>query len=50
VLKVGRPGFDFLAESGQNTLKFGIHSMGVGNGEQGGAVAPLDFHRMVLIK
>jgi len=26
VLKVGRPGFDSLAESAQKTLKVGIHS------------------------
>jgi len=46
VLKIGRPGFDSLAESGQKTLKvIGIHSMGVGSGGQRGAVAPLDFHR-----
>jgi len=45
VLKVGRLGFDSLAESGQQTLKVGIHSMGVGSEGQGGAVASLDFHR-----
>jgi len=28
LLKVDRPGFDFLAESGQKTLKVGIHSQG----------------------
>jgi len=28
MLKVGRPGFGFLAESGQKTLKVGIHSQG----------------------
>jgi len=27
VLKVGRPGFDSLAESDQNTLKVDIHSL-----------------------
>jgi len=45
MLKVGRPGFDFLAESSQNTLKVGIHSMGVGSIGRRGAAAPLDFHR-----
>jgi len=40
VLKFGIPGSDSLAESGQKTLKVGIHSMGVGSGEQGGAVLP----------
>jgi len=49
VLNVGRPGFDYLAESGQKILKVDIHSMGVGSGEQGGAVAPWIF-KMVLIK
>jgi len=39
VLKASRPGFDSLAESGQKTLKVGIHSMGGGSGGQGGAVA-----------
>jgi len=34
-----------LAESGQKTLKVCIHIMGFGSVEQGGAVAPLDFHR-----
>jgi len=43
VLKVGRPGFDYLAESSQKTLKVAIHSMGVGSGEQVGAVAPWIF-------
>jgi len=28
MLKVGRPGFGSLAESGQRTLKVGIHSQG----------------------
>jgi len=28
MLKVGRVGFGFLAESGRKTLKFGIHSRG----------------------
>jgi len=45
VLKLGRPGIDFLAESGQKILKVGIHSMGVGSVGQGEAAAPLDFHR-----
>jgi len=44
VLKVGIPVFDSLVESGQKILKVGIHSMGVSSEEQGGAVAPLDFH------
>jgi len=49
LLKIGRPGFDSLAESDQKTLNVGIHNMGVGSGEQGGAARPcpppLDFHR-----
>jgi len=45
LLKVDRPGFDFLAESGQKTLKVGIHTMGVGSVGQGGVVALLDFRR-----
>jgi len=28
VLKIARPGFGFLAESGQKSLKVGIHSEG----------------------
>jgi len=35
VLKVGKPGFDSLAESGQNTLNVSIHSMSVGSGGGG---------------
>jgi len=50
VLKVGRPGLDSLAEPGQKTLKVGIHSMGVGNGGQGGSVGPWIFIDSVLIK
>jgi len=46
VLKIGRRGFDYLAESGQKTSKFGIHSIGVGSGEEEGAVAPLDIYRL----
>jgi len=45
VLKVGRPGFDSLAELGQKALKVGIHSMGVGSGGQEGVVTLLNFHR-----
>jgi len=45
VLKVGRPGFDSLAESGQKTLKVGIHGMSVGSWGQGKAVPPLNFCR-----
>jgi len=35
--------FDFLAESGQKTLKVSIHSMDVGSGRQGEAVPPWIF-------
>jgi len=35
MLRVDRPRFNSLTESGQKTLKVGIHSMGVGSGEQG---------------
>jgi len=35
VLKVGKPKFNSLAESGQKTLKVGIHNMGVGSGGEG---------------
>jgi len=45
VLKVGRPRFNILAESGQKTLKVGIHSMDVGSGGQEGAAANLNSHR-----
>jgi len=43
VLKVGRPGFDFLGESSQKTLKVGIYSIGVGIRGQSGAVIPWIF-------
>jgi len=47
VLKVGRLGFDSLAESGQKTSKVGIYSMlGVGSDGQGGAVALLGFYKV----
>jgi len=35
--------FDSLAESGQKTLKVGIHNMSVGSEGQGGAVPPWIF-------
>jgi len=37
VIKVDRPGFDSLAESGQKTLKVSVHSMGVGSGGRKGS-------------
>jgi len=49
VLKVGRLGFNFLAESDQKTLKVGIHSMSVGIGGRE-KPDPLDFHRWYTVK
>jgi len=43
MLKIGRLGFNSLAESGQKTLKVGIHNTGVGIRSQGGTVAPWIF-------
>jgi len=36
MLKVGRPRFDSLAESGQKTSKVGMHSMSIGSGGREG--------------
>jgi len=43
VLKVSRPGFDSLVESGQKLKKLSIHSMGVSSGGQEGTVPPWIF-------
>jgi len=43
VLKVCRPGFGSLAESGQSTLKVGIHSVGIGRGSWKGPWPPWIF-------
>jgi len=40
LLKVGRPGFNSLVESGQKTLKVDIHSIGVGSGVREGPWPP----------
>jgi len=44
VLKVGKPGFNSLAESGQEILKVGIHNIGVGSRGREEPCPFLDFH------
>jgi len=43
VLKVDRSGFDYLAESGQTTLKVSIQSMGAGSRGREGPWPPWIF-------